>query len=83
MYKLEIFLSYGWIEASLLKLFPFFRLQVNIDGCVNTLSDYCKTFFKEYGRDGRNYTARAIYDCYFDPTEQVGALVWSSSYPLM
>ena len=49
----------------------FLRLQVNIDGCVNTLSGYCEGFFKDYGKDGRNYTARAIYDCFFDPTDEV------------
>ena len=47
------------------------RLQVNLEGCVNTLSDYCKGFFTKYGRDGRNYTARAIYDCFYDPNEKV------------
>ena len=61
------------IYSNRLLHFSIIRLQVNIDGCVNTLSDYCKTFFDKYGRDGRNYTARAIYDCFYDPSEQVGA----------
>ena len=44
-----------------------FRLKINIQGCVNTLSEECKAFYHEYGRDGRNYTWRASYPCYYDP----------------
>ncbi len=51
----------NWIES--------FRLKINIEGCVNTLSEECKAFYKDYGRDGRNYTARAIYPCYYDPED--------------
>lgn len=43
------------------------KLKINIEGCVNTLSEECKQFYDVYGRDGRNYTARAVYPCYFDP----------------
>jgi len=43
------------------------KLQINIQGCVNSLSEECTDFYKTYGRDGRNYTARAIYECYYDP----------------
>ena len=35
------------------------------------MSGACEEFFQKYGRDGRNYTARAIYDCFYDPTEEV------------
>merc|ERR1712051_772877 len=38
-------------------------------GCVNTLSEECKAFYDKYGRDGMNYTARAIYPCYYDPDD--------------
>ena len=43
------------------------RLKINIEGCVNTLSEECKAFYEDYGKDGRNYTARAVYPCYYDP----------------
>ena len=43
------------------------QLRVNIQGCVNTLSEECTAFYQDYGKDGRNYTARAIYKCYYDP----------------
>ena len=42
-------------------------MKINIEGCVNTLSMECMAFYYEYGKDGRNYTARAVYPCYFDP----------------
>lgn len=45
------------------------KLKFNIEGCSNTLSEECKAFYNEYGRDGRNYTARAIYPCYYDPED--------------
>lgn len=45
------------------------KLKINIEGCVNTLAEECKAFYDEYGRDGRNYTARAIYPCWYDPAE--------------
>ena len=45
----------------------FTRLRINIEGCVNTLSMECMAFYHEYGKDGRNYTARAVYPCYYDP----------------
>ncbi len=45
------------------------KLKINIEGCVNTLAEECKAFYKDYGRDGRNYTARAVYPCYYDPEE--------------
>ena len=28
----------------------------------------CMKFYHRYARDGRNYTARAVYPCYFDET---------------
>ena len=36
----------------------FTRLRINIEGCVNTLSEECKAFYRMFGGDGRNYTAR-------------------------
>nr|XP_040567981.1 uncharacterized protein LOC121117603 [Lepeophtheirus salmonis] len=43
------------------------KLKINIEGCVNTLSKECTDFYENYGKDGRNYTSRAIYPCYYDP----------------
>ena len=42
-------------------------MKINIEGCVNTLSMECMAFYHDYGKDGRNYTARAVYPCYYDP----------------
>ena len=42
-------------------------MKINIEGCVNTLSMECMNFYNVYGKDGRNYTARAVYECYYDP----------------
>lgn len=41
------------------------RLQINLEGCVNTLRDECKEFTKEYGKDGADHNARARFPCYF------------------
>jgi hypothetical protein len=42
-------------------------MKINIGGCVNTLAMECMAFYRNYGGDGRNYTARAVYQCYYDP----------------
>lgn len=42
-------------------------MKINIEGCVNTLSMECMNFYADYGKDGRNYTARAVYPCFYDP----------------
>ncbi len=47
---------------------PHPRLRINIEGCVNNLNMDCMKFYHRYARDGRNYTARAVYPCYFDET---------------
>jgi len=51
-------------------IYPKTKLKINIEGCVNTLSEECKDFYEKYGRDGRNYTARAIYECWYDPNNE-------------
>uniref|UniRef100_A0A0K2TXH1 Uncharacterized protein n=1 Tax=Lepeophtheirus salmonis TaxID=72036 RepID=A0A0K2TXH1_LEPSM len=43
------------------------KLKINIEGCVNTLSEECNSFYDNYGKDGRNYTSRAVYPCFYDP----------------
>ncbi len=43
------------------------KLKVNLHGCVNTLNNECNSFFEKYGaKDGRNKTAKAIFDCFYD-----------------
>lgn len=32
--------------------------KINLEGCVNTLQDECRAFFKNYGMDGSDYNAR-------------------------
>ncbi len=36
---------------------------------MNTLSMECMEFYHKYGGDGRNYTARAVYPCYYDESK--------------
>ncbi|TRY79645.1 hypothetical protein TCAL_12607 [Tigriopus californicus] len=43
------------------------KMKINIEGCVNTLAKECMAFHHNYGKDGRNYTARAVYPCFYDP----------------
>jgi len=42
------------------------KIMKNQEGCVNTLSMECMDFYYRYGRDGANYTSRAIFDCYYN-----------------
>jgi len=43
------------------------KLKINIEGCKNNLNKSCTAFYENYGGDGRNHTARAVYECFFDP----------------
>merc|ERR1719347_955034 len=45
------------------------KILKNQEGCVNTLSMECMDFYYRYGRDGSNYTARAVFDCYYNPKD--------------
>jgi hypothetical protein len=49
-------------------IYNYTRLLKNQDMCVNTLSMECMDFSHRFGRDGSNYTARAVFNCYYDPT---------------
>ena len=40
-------------------------LLINLEGCVNTLSDECKKFFKHYAKDGSDHNAPARFPCYY------------------
>ncbi|TRY73043.1 hypothetical protein TCAL_03339 [Tigriopus californicus] len=54
---------------------PSTRLQVNLEGCVNTLRDECVDFFSKFGQDGRNSTARSIFPCFYDTDSPARAVV--------
>ncbi|XP_023322370.1 uncharacterized protein LOC111696850 [Eurytemora carolleeae] len=45
------------------------KIKKNQQGCVNTLSMECMDFFARFARDGANYTARAVFDCYYNPED--------------
>lgn len=51
------------------------KLHINLEGCVNTLRGECAEFFKQYGRDGSDHTARARFPCFYSEsnTEKVVA----------
>lgn len=57
----------AWEED--ITIYNFTKLLKNQEGCVNTLAMECMDFFHRLGRDGANYTQRAVFDCYYDPTE--------------
>ncbi len=42
-------------------------MKINMEGCVNTLAMECMAFYHNFGGDGRNYTARSVYQCFYDP----------------
>lgn len=46
------------------------RILKNMQGCVNTLSMECQSFYTDYGKDGANYTSPVSYDCFFDPNNK-------------
>lgn len=41
------------------------KLMINLEGCVNTLSDECRDFMKDYGKDGTDHNARARFPCFY------------------
>jgi len=48
-------------------IFNHTRILKNMEGCVNTLSMECMSFYRKYGKDGANYTSPVSYDCFYDP----------------
>jgi hypothetical protein len=40
-------------------------LQINMEGCVNTLKGECDEFHKFYGKDGSDHNARARFPCFY------------------
>ena len=43
------------------------QLLINTEACVNTLQYECTQFYLDHRRDGRNYSARDRYPCYYTP----------------
>jgi len=41
------------------------KLKMNHEGCSNSLSEECTLFHDDHGKDGRNYTTRSRFPCYF------------------
>jgi len=56
-------------------IYNYTRILKNQEGCVNTLSMECMDFYHRYGRDGANYTARAVFDCYYNPDDDLNVII--------
>jgi hypothetical protein len=59
------------------------RLHINMEGCVNTLRDECRDFFREYGKDGSDHNARARFPCFYadsDPNKVVAHFDLEGTY---
>ena len=50
------------------------RLMINLEGCVNTLRDECKEFFRIYAKDGSDHNARARFPCFYSPSDTTRAV---------
>lgn len=51
------------------------RLMINLEGCVNTLRDECKEFFRIYAKDGSDHNARARFTCFYSENNVAEAVV--------
>jgi hypothetical protein len=56
------------------------KLQINLEGCVNTLNDECKEFFKVYAKDGSDHNARARFPCFYSTNDVTTAVQVSLIY---
>lgn len=41
------------------------KLMINLEGCVNTLRDECKEFYKLYSSNGSDHNAVSRFNCYY------------------
>ncbi len=46
---------------------PLPQLLINTEACVNTLQYECTEFYLDHRRDGRNYSRRDRFPCYYTP----------------
>ena len=51
------------------------KLMINLEGCVNTLRDECKEFFRVYAKDGSDHNARARFPCFYSELKTDYAVV--------
>jgi hypothetical protein len=51
------------------------KLMINLEGCVNTLRDECKEFFRTYAKDGSDHNARARFPCFYSKLKVDTAVV--------
>jgi hypothetical protein len=51
------------------------KLMINLEGCVNTLRDECKDFFRTYAKDGSDHNARARFTCFYSELDKTTAVV--------
>lgn len=42
------------------------QLYINLEGCVNTLRNECKEFFRIHGRNGSENTAKSQFRCFYN-----------------
>ena len=45
-------------------------LNINHEGCVNTLQFECSEFYSVHGQDSRNQSAPSRFPCYYSPHNQ-------------
>lgn len=51
------------------------NLMINLEGCVNTLRDECKEFFRVFAKDGSDHNARARFPCFYSEKRRNFAVV--------
>ena len=45
-------------------------LNINHEGCVNTLQFECSQFYSQHGQDSRNQSSPSRFPCYYSPHNQ-------------
>ncbi|TRY69959.1 hypothetical protein TCAL_04884 [Tigriopus californicus] len=46
------------------------KLLINTEACINTLQEECTEFYLDHRRDGRNYSARDRFPCFYTPNHE-------------
>ena len=67
---IRIFNRYASLSLSLnihQKLLSRTRLNINHEGCVNTLQLECSEFYSRHGQDTRNQSSPSRFPCYYSP----------------
>ena len=50
----------------LLTIYNKSRLFINLEGCVNTLRNECKDFYRTHGRNGSENSAHSQFPCFYN-----------------